>query len=56
MPNSSFLSGSNILVRGGVGGWLHSDYNASLSSNWTSLELQLELSLAKLHVKVDLNV
>ena len=30
MPNISFLSGSNILVRG--------DYNASLSSNWTELD------------------
>ena len=41
MPNFSFLSGSNILVRGGVGGvggWLYSDYNASLSSNWTELD------------------
>ena len=27
-------------------GWLYSDYNASLSSNWTKLELELELSLA----------
>ena len=35
MPNFSFLSGSNILVRGG---WLYSDYNASLSSNWTELD------------------
>ena len=32
---------------GGVDGWLYSDYNASLSSNWTQLELELELSLAK---------
>ena len=31
---------------GGVGGWLYSDYKGSLSSNWTYLELQLELSLA----------
>ena len=31
MPNLSFLSGSNILVLG-------SDYNASLSSNWTELD------------------
>ena len=23
---------------GGVGGWLYSDYNASLSSNWTELD------------------
>ena len=47
MPNFSFLSGSNILVRGGVGWvvwvaqamwWLYSDYNASLSSNWTELD------------------
>ena len=43
MPNFSFLSGSNILVRGGAGGWggmgwLYSDYNASLSSNWTELD------------------
>ena len=41
MPNFSFLSGSNILVRGGWGWWvwwLHSDYNASLSSNWTELD------------------
>ena len=38
MPNFSFLSGSNILVRGGWGGWLYSDYNASLSSNWTELD------------------
>ena len=37
MPNFSFLSGSNILVRGGVG-WLYTDYNASLSSNWTELD------------------
>ena len=35
MPNFSFLSGSNILVRGG---WLYSDYIASLSSNWTELD------------------
>ena len=39
MPNFSFLSGSNILVRVGWGGWLYSDYNASLSSNWTELDL-----------------
>ena len=54
MPNFSFLSGSNILARVGgtvaesmwwvgrlrslCGGWLYSDYNASLSSNWTELE------------------
>ena len=44
MPNFSFLSGSNILVRvgwggwGGFGGWLYSDFNASLSSNWTELD------------------
>ena len=45
MPNFSFLSGSNILVQGGVGGWvgewggwLCSDYNASLSSNWTDID------------------
>ena len=28
-----------------MAGWSHSDYNASLSSNWTLLELELELSL-----------
>ena len=54
MPNFSFLSGSNILARVGgtvaesmwwvgrlrslCGGWLYSDYNASLSSNWTELD------------------
>ena len=61
MPNFSFLSGSNILVRGGVGGvgWLYSDYNASLSSNWTELdwtgtELGNKSTLNFTHSKSDL--
>ena len=45
---------------GGVGGWLYSDYNASLSSNWNELdwtgtELGNKDGGGHLEKKVDLN-
>ena len=43
-----------------MGGWLYSDYNASLSSNWTELdwtgtELGNSLSVNSLITKIRLN-
>ena len=41
IPNFSCLGSLKVapIYLSGVGGWLYSDYNASLSSNWTKLEL-----------------